>query len=172
MSNGLEGVTFLPISPVVVYRASATRRNRVGVIVARFPNDIAIRLNINVLILNNSTCGQRHIEEPVRIVRVEHGSNGGLCCCAGTANTTTSRSAIANPCTPPWLCNRVAWHRWMLPLHFLAFFFGLAGRSSVASTVREISRSVTPFDTAFRTAFLIRFTAFFCFSFPSAIDYA
>jgi hypothetical protein len=30
--------------------------------------------------------------------------------------------------------------------------------------VREISHSVTPFDTAFRTAFLIRFTAYFFFS--------
>ena len=63
----------------------------------------------------------------------------------------------------------------MLPLHFLedlALFFGLADPSNVASTVREISSSVTPLDTAFRTAFLIRLTAFFCFSFPSAIDYA
>ena len=61
-----------------------------------------------------------------------------------------------------------------LPLHFLedfAFltaFFGF----NVASTVCEISSFVTPLDTAFRTAFLMRFTAFFCFSFASAIDYA
>jgi hypothetical protein len=71
----------------------------------------------------------------------------------------------------------------MLPLHFLEDFdfwtaflgfpvLGLAGSSNVASTVREICSSVTPLDTAFRTAFLMRFTAFFCFSFPSAIDYA
>jgi hypothetical protein len=57
----------------------------------------------------------------------------------------------------------------LFPLHFLAFFFGFAGPSKVASTVREISSSVTPLDTAFRTAFLMRFTAFFCFSFPSAM---
>src|ERR1700733_8862607 len=65
-------------SPVVGYESSATRRDRVGVIVAGFPDDIAVRLNINVLILNRSTSGQRNIEEPVRIVGIEHGSNGGL----------------------------------------------------------------------------------------------
>jgi hypothetical protein len=55
---------------------------------------------------------------------------------------------------------------------FLTAFFGFAGSSNVASTVREISRSVRPLDTAFWTAFLMRFTAFFFFSFPSAIDSA
>ena len=57
-------------------------------------------------------------------------------------------------------------------LHFRVDFFGFVGFSNVASTVREISSSVRPLDTAFRTAFLMRFTAFFCFSFPPAIVYA
>ena len=59
------------------------------------------------------------------------------------------------------------------PLHFpedFAFLTAFFGFSSVASTVREISSSVTPLDTAFRTAFLMRFTAFFFFAFASAID--
>jgi hypothetical protein len=68
----------------------------------------------------------------------------------------------------------------MLPPYFLAdltflaaflgffAFTGFAGSSKVASTVRSISASVTPLALAFRIAFLIRFTAFFCF-FASAI---
>jgi hypothetical protein len=52
---------------------------------------------------------------------------------------------------------------------FLAAFLGFAGSSNVASTVRDMSVSVRPFATAFRTAFSMRFTAFFCFFVSSAV---
>src|SRR5579859_1022755 len=47
-------------------------------IAARLPDDITVRLNINVLVLDIRPRRQRNIEEPVRIVRVEHGSDGCL----------------------------------------------------------------------------------------------
>jgi hypothetical protein len=58
---------------------------------------------------------------------------------------------------------------------FLAAFFDFpgfldfVGSVSVTSTVCEMSRPVTPLAIAFRTAFLIRFTAFRCLSFLSFI---
>jgi hypothetical protein len=52
---------------------------------------------------------------------------------------------------------------------FLVAFFGFVGSSNVVSTACDMSVSVTPFATAFRTAFLMRFTAFFCFFASPAI---
>src|ERR1700751_2430992 len=65
-------------SPVVGYESSTTGRYRVGMVAARFPDHITVRLNINVLVLNIRPCRQRDIEKPVRIIRVEHGSDGCL----------------------------------------------------------------------------------------------
>jgi hypothetical protein len=59
--------------------------------------------------------------------------------------------------------------RYLEDFAFLAAFFGFVGFARVASTVREICTSVTPLDTAFRTALLMRFTAFFFF-FALVID--
>lgn len=65
------------VLPVYVHKPDAARGYGVGVVCAVFPDDRAVRFDLDELELNRRACGNARVDEPVRVVGRVHRTDGG-----------------------------------------------------------------------------------------------